>query len=351
MVSYFDSQHPAHRDKLIFRPAETSQLAQQIKEKKFTTLYAAPGFGKSILVNKALGLLKEQKYPTTVVKLDLFNITSGDALARLYVDSFRKYVDDYNKDALLPIRMDFENVSLSIAVNLPNLLSSVTDLNFVVWFKEFQNILEMEGGEKILKMMEKEMESHKDVAYIITGEQLNKMKEIFEKKKYFYRINCNIPLGPLPKSDCITYLRNGFLLSGKDLEMETAEAIYKTAGGYPKVINRLAAMCDSQAPGYINKRILKGAVESYYNDNESAYRYTVGTLTANQINFLKAVCDGARKFSSAEILKKYRLNSSANVFRLKEALFKKEIVTFDAEDRACLIDPMFENWLKERYFK
>ena len=66
---------------------------------------------------------------------------------------------------------------------------------------------------------------------------------------------------------------------------------------------------------------------------------------------MKAVCDGARKFSSAEVLKKYRLNSSANVFRLKEALAKKEIVTFDADDRASMIDPMFENWLKERYFK
>ncbi|MBQ9529171.1 MAG: hypothetical protein IJR73_02310, partial [Bacteroidales bacterium] len=205
--------------------------------------------------------------------------------------------------------------------------------------------------EKILKLMEKEMASHKDVAYIVTGEQLNKMKDIFEKKKFFYKINCNIPLGPLPKGDCITYLRNGFLLSGKDLEMETADAIYKTAGGYPKVINRLAAMCDSQALGYINKRILRGAVESYYNDNESAYRYTVGNLTANQVNFLKAVCDGAQKFSSAEVLKKYRLNSSANVFRLKEALSKKEIVTFDADDRASIIDPMFEHWLKERYFK
>ena len=90
---------------------------------------------------------------------------------------------------------------------------------------------------------------------------------------------------------------------------------------------------------------------SYYNDNESAYRFTGGNLTANQINFLKAVCDGAQKFSSAEVLKKYRLNSSANVFRLKEALSKKEIITFDADDRASMIDPMFEHWLKERYFK
>ncbi len=351
MVSYFDSLHPAHRDKLIFRPEETNQLARQIKERKFTTLYAAPGFGKSILVNKALSLLREQGHPTAVVMLDLFNITCTQALAKLYAGAFKRYVDDYNKEALLPISIDFGNVSLPLAINLPNLLASVTDINFVVYFKEFQNILEMDDGEMVLKLMEKEFEGHRDVAYIVTGEQTNKMKSIFEKRKFFYRINCNIPLGPLPKKDCVTYLRNGFLLSGKDLEAETADAIYKTAGGYPKIINRLAALCDAQALGYINKRILRGAVETYFNDNEAAYRFVVSNLTANQINFLKAVCDGVAKFSSAEILKKYRLNSSANVFRLKEALSRKEIVTFDADDRASVIDPMFEHWLKERYFK
>ena len=351
MVSYFDSLHPAHRDKLIFRPEETNQLARQIQEKKFTTLYAAPGFGKSILINKALLQLKEKGYPTAVVTLDLFNITGAEALAKLYANAFKKYVLDYNKEALLPITLDLGKVSLPTAINLPNLLSSVTDINFVVYFKEFQNILAMEGGDQILKLMERELEKHKDVAYIVTGEQLHKMKEIFEKQKFFYRINNNIPLGPLPKGDCITYLRNGFLLSGKDLEMETAEAIYKTSGGYPEIINRVAAMCDAQAPGYINKRILRGAVDTYFNDHEAAYRYLVSNLTANQVNFLKAVCDGVSKFSSADILKKYRLNSSANVFRLKEALSKKEIVTFDADDKASVIDPMFENWLKERYFK
>ncbi|MBQ9530314.1 MAG: hypothetical protein IJR73_08165, partial [Bacteroidales bacterium] len=80
------------------------------------------------------------------------------------------------------------------------------------------------------------------------------------------------------------------------------------------------------------------------------YRYTVSNLTQNQLNFLRAVCDGITKFSSSEVLAKYNLNSSANVFRLKEALSKKEIVTFDFEDKASVIDPMFEQWLKKRYF-
>ena len=350
MVSYFDSQHTAQGDKFISRNSTATLLADQIKQKKFSTIYAAPGYGKKTLVDKALRILREESYPVTVITLDLFNISSTAALVKAYVNAFKKHVEDYNRDALLPIRIDFDNVSPAVAVNLPNLLSSVTDIHFAVYFKEFQNILNFDGGEKLLKIMEKEFLNHKDTAYIVTGEQVNLMKEIFEKKKFFYSINCNIALEPLEKRDSILYLRNGFLRSGKDLEEETGEALYLTAKGYPLVMNKLAAICDAMAIGYINKRILRGAVEAYLNDQEPAYRYIMSNLTDNQVNFLKAVCDGAQKFSSSEVLKKYHLNSSANVFRLKEALSKKEIVTFDAEDRASLIDPMFEQWLQKRYF-
>lgn len=350
MVSYFDSQHPAHRDKLILRPDEIGLLASGIKEKKFITLFAPPGYGKKILLNKAFAQLKEESYPVTVVTMDLFNINSSSALAALYVKAFKHHVEEYNRDALLPIRIDFDNVSTALAINLPNLLSSVTDIHFVVYFKEFQNIYNFEDGEKTLKLMEKELATHKDVAYIVTGEQVNLMKEIFERRKFFYKINNNITLAPLEKSASKAYLRNGFLLCGKDLEDETGEAIYNTAKGHPHIMNRLAELCDALAIGYINKRILRSAIDAYFNESEASYRYTMSNLTENQVNFLLAVCDGVQKFSSADVLKKYKLNSSANVFRLKEAMRKKEIVTFDSDDHASIIDPMFELWLKKRYF-
>ena len=350
MVSYFDSHHTAQGEKFISRTATARLLADQIKDKRFSTLYSAPGFGKKTLVDKALRMLREEAYPTTVVTLDLFNITSCEALAKLYVNAFRRHIEDYNRDALLPIRMDFDNVSFPVAINLPELIASITGLHPVVYFKEFQNILNINDGEKMLKLMEKEFLSHKDVAYIVTGEQVGKMKEIFEKQKFFYKINRNIALEPLEKRDSLAYLRGGFLRSGKDLEAETGEALYNTSKGNPMAMNRLAALCDTISPGYINKRILNAAIESYFNDREPGYRFIMGNLTDNQVNFMRAVCDGVERFSSAEILKRYHLNSSANVFRLKEALSKKEIVTFDSEERATVIDPMFELWLRQRYF-
>jgi hypothetical protein len=66
---------------------------------------------------------------------------------------------------------------------------------------------------------------------------------------------------------------------------------------------------------------------------------------------LKATVDGVTRFSSAEVIRKYGLNSSANVKRVKDALMKKEILQFDEADNPVIIDPLFEYWVKKYYFE
>ena len=73
-------------------------------------------------------------------------------------------------------------------------------------------------------------------------------------------------------------------------------------------------------------------------------------LTTYQVSLLRAVVDGHTKFSTSEVIAKYGLNSSANVRRLKDALCKKEILTFDADDNPHILDPLFEYWVKKYYF-
>ena len=69
-----------------------------------------------------------------------------------------------------------------------------------------------------------------------------------------------------------------------------------------------------------------------------------------QVSLLKAILDGHVKFTSAEVIEEYRLNSSANVRRLKDALCKKEIVYFDESGKPQIIDPLFEYWVRRYYF-
>ena len=65
---------------------------------------------------------------------------------------------------------------------------------------------------------------------------------------------------------------------------------------------------------------------------------------------IKAALEGVVKFTSGDVLDKYRLNSSANVSRLKEALTKKEIITFNEKKPATFLDPLFKLWFTTYFF-
>ena len=48
---------------------------------------------------------------------------------------------------------------------------------------------------------------------------------------------------------------------------------------------------------------------------------------------------------------RYHLNSSANVRRVKDALKKKEVLTFNEKDEPVILDPLMEYWLNKYYFE
>ena len=83
------------------------------------------------------------------------------------------------------------------------------------------------------------------------------------------------------------------------------------------------------------------------------HRFTTVTddLTVHQLSLLRAILDGENKFSSTEVIEKYGLNSSANVRRVKDALKKKEIITFNDKEEAWILDPLFRYWIEKYYFE
>ena len=98
------------------------------------------------------------------------------------------------------------------------------------------------------------------------------------------------------------------------------------------------------------EQTLNEALASLIAVHEPRFVAMMNDLTTFQVNLLRAALDGHARFSSAEVIKQYGLNSSANVRRLKDALCKKEILTFDEDDNPVLLDPLFEYWVRKYYF-
>ena len=72
-------------------------------------------------------------------------------------------------------------------------------------------------------------------------------------------------------------------------------------------------------------------------------------MPTTQINFLRAIINEVKQFSSTETIIKYALGTSANVIRIKQALVEKEIIDIQVE-KLEFLDPMYKHWLKKHYF-
>ena len=116
-------------------------------------------------------------------------------------------------------------------------------------------------------------------------------------------------------------------------------------------LNHFISICDSMSRGYLNEGILMEALNIIISVHEPRFLSIVNDLTDHQLSLLKAILDGVVKFSASDVIDKYRLNSSANVRRVKDALKKKEVITFNEKDEPVILDPLFEYWVTKKYFE
>ena len=102
--------------------------------------------------------------------------------------------------------------------------------------------------------------------------------------------------------------------------------------------------------GYLEDKTIDEALQNLINLHDFSFHTIAFGLSKHQLRFIKAVLNGVRKFSSADILDKYKLNSSANVNRLKEALQKKEIITYNGKKEIVVMDPLLKHWFIKYFF-
>ena len=68
------------------------------------------------------------------------------------------------------------------------------------------------------------------------------------------------------------------------------------------------------------------------------------------MNYLRAVASGiSRGLSSKDVIKKFRLESSASVNAIKKALLKKDIIDIDGQT-VTINDSLFKLWLQRQPF-
>ena len=342
-------------------------------------LYGPPESGKMSLVQQALFNMRLAGKMFAVGQLDLFNVRTldgfllkfGEAVVRSYASVPEEYADIVGRylsgshfvfdpmrystfGEVVSLNWDLDRNDMVQMLTLPMRMSRDKGTPYYMVISEFQNLMMADGFEDLFKVMEEILSQKTEgcrSCMVFMGSQVNAMKLIFEEKRWFWRMVNHVGLQPVEDREIIEHVVKGFASGGKVIERELILGACKLFRSDIWRINHFFAICDSMSKGYINEAILMEALRAMIAINEPHFKRVMNDLTDHQVSLVRATIDGVTRFSASDVIEKYALNSSANVRRVKDALKKKEVLTFNEKDEPVILDPLMEYWLNKYYFE
>ena len=368
--------------RFIGRKEDCTILGNLLSQSENVVIWEPYGTGKKSIVHQVLTKMRVSGMRFTtgdITALDIrhsevFIKRLGAAVIRLAAstpDEYAAVVAKYlagthfvfdreafsSSDTILSTNWDLDRDDFKAVLRLPYSIAADRREKMFMIVDEFQNLDLAEDGEDLFKLMEGAIDEarlagNKFFSYIFLGSQYNAMQDIFVKRHFFYRRVERLKLSQVDERAIVEHIIKGFLASGKVVDRDLVSGACRLFRCNLFYINHFTSICDSLSKGYIMEPVLLEALETIISIHRGRFIATMNDLTTFQVSLLKAIIDGYTKFSTAEVIRKYSLNSSANVRRLKDALMKKEILTFVGDDEKPLIfDPLFEYWLRNTYFK
>ena len=363
----------------VGRKMECTVLSNLLESGSQVTMYEPPKSGKMSVIQQTLFNMRAVGKQFSVAWVNLFNVrTVYDFLKKFgtavikplystpaeYAEVVSRYLADTHflfdparfasHEEIVCLNWEPDANDIEQMFRLPYRIAEDRGLPWYVVIEEFQTISWAKDFdyETVFHVLEKVFaEKNKAASYIITGSQVNAMKNIFEERKFFYRQVDHLPLQDVEDKDIIEHIIRGFRTSGKVIERDLVIGACKLFRSNMWYLNHFVSICDSMSRGYLNEGILMEALKTVVSVNEPRFLAIVNDLTDHQLSLMRAILDGVVKFSASDVIDRYSLNSSANVRRVKDALKKKEVITFNEKDEPVILDPLFEYWITKYYFE
>lgn len=365
----------------IGRKNETQILCNLFAQGENIAIYEPPKTGKTSLIQQAFFTMRISMQKFCIVEYSMLNTrTIADMMMRLgtailkdagnvpadYAQAVARYLPNTHfvfdqmlfesRGTILSLNWDIDDNDIRSIFELPYKVAADRGLKTFIVIDEFQNVMLTEDGDRVCKILEDVFsklspDQRKKASYVFVGSQVNAMKDIFEVRRYFYRQHEHVSIGPVDTKEMSDHIVKGFLASGKVLDRDLLLGVCNLFKGNIWYINHFSSICDAMSKGYIMEPVLVESLNTLLSIHEPRFVAMMNDLTTFQVCLLRAILDGHTKFSSSEVISRYNLNSSANVRRLKDALCKKEIITFDDNDNPVILDPLFEYWAKKYFFE
>lgn len=360
-------------DNFTDREKETARLLSNFQHGVNTVLISPRRWGKTSLVQKVCHLAQSESLK--IVYLDIFSCRSEEEFydvfaaavlkqtsskwnewvenAKLFLSRISPKISlgpDPMSDFSLSLELNPKSDDINEILQLPEKIAQEKGYNIVVCIDEFQQIAEFKDSRNFQKRLRTIWQLQKSVSYCLFGSKKHLMNELFEKRNLpFYKFGDAIYLDKISAADWIEYICGRFEATQKQISKELAEKICRIVDNHSSYVQQLAWLVWIHTKDVATDQNFEDAYQDIIDQNTPLFEKQTESLTAYQMNFLRAIINGVHKeFSTQDVLKKYQLGSSANVSIVKRALIKKELI--ETEKRQIVItDPVLEVWLKREF--
>lgn len=232
-------------------------------------------------------------------------------------------------------------------LQLPEKIAQKKNVNLVVCLDEFQQTADFEDSLKFQKKLRSVWQHQQNVTYCMFGSKKHLMENIFNDKSMpFYKFGDMMFLKKIPTEEWVTFICTKFQETGKTIFPKQAARICEATENLSSYVQHLAWVVWYKADKTVTDTDVTTAISDLLEQNKVFFQREVEQLSELQLNFLRALANGVTTgFSRKDVIRKYRLESSANVQSVKKALLKKDLIDIDGQE-ISFNDALFKLWLK-----
>ncbi|MBP5572993.1 MAG: ATP-binding protein [Bacteroidales bacterium] len=356
------------------REKETRRLKQDFENGQNMILISPRRMGKTSLVRKVQSLVDNS---IVTVYMDIYDCRNEYEFYNKFAAALMKQTAG-KTEAILKNIKDFlvrlsptisfgpdpsNEISLSLGITpqnylpeeilqLPERIAAKIGKHIVVCIDEFQQVGEFPDSLNVQKRMRGVWQLQSNASYCLFGSKKHLLTNLFQNKRMpFYQFGDIMFLQPIPTKDWIPFIREKFEEKKMSISDAVIEKICSTVQNQSSYVQQLAWNVMLNTIKKADENTLETAIEDMLNQNSQLFLQQIESLTAYQMNFLKAVAKGVHTdFTSKEVLANFDLGSKSNVAGIITVLTKREFIE-KTPNGIEFADPVFQLWFTKEWCK
>lgn len=359
-------------DAFTDREKDTAKLVSNFQYGVNTFLLSPRRWGKTSLVKKAKSLAENSKLKIVYVDVHLCRgreefceryasavLTQTSSKMEEWLENAKTFLSrfsfgvnasaDPSSEMTFKLQLAPQLESMEDLLQLPERIAKRKKIRVVVCIDEFQQIGHFNNSLQFQTELRSVWQHHELTSYCLFGSKKHMMEALFDdSSKPFYKFGDIIYLQRIPMEYWVKYITGKFRREGKSITAKQATWIVEHVEGNSSYVQQLSWYVFQRTEKKVDEKVLSEALSELVEQCADVFEARTESLTAYQMNFLRCVADGIHTgLSSAKVINRYNLVSSANVAIVKKSLLDKDLVSVEKKE-TYLSDPVMGIWLKRQ---